>query len=275
VHLWRIRKDGGLNRPVDVDRALGADVRNGRAIFPEGPEANGKTYALVALVQGRSSAVDRGPEHTVPSWPHLFNAEMLLLVLTTMALNHMDTVLLGVLRGTDEAGAYRAASQIAALVVLPMTAINMAAAPRLAALYAAGDRAGMQRIAAVAGRIGAALGLPIAVTIWTAGRPLLGLFGAEFEAAYLPLAVLTGAYVFNTLTGTAGYVLIMTRHSRLAASLFGGAVLLGLGFQLWLIPRLGGMGAALGTSLALLMLGVGLVYAAARTTGVRAGLWQT
>jgi quinol-cytochrome oxidoreductase complex cytochrome b subunit len=82
VHLWRIRKDGGLNRPADVDRELGPDVRNGRVIFPEG---GGKTYALAALVEGRSPAVDRGPEHTVPSWPHLFNAEMLLLVLTTLA----------------------------------------------------------------------------------------------------------------------------------------------------------------------------------------------
>ncbi len=82
VHLWRIRKDGGLNRPLDVDRDLGPDVRNGRAIFPEG---GAKTYALAALVQGRSHAVERGPEHTVPSWPHLFNAEMLLLVLTTLA----------------------------------------------------------------------------------------------------------------------------------------------------------------------------------------------
>ena len=82
VHLWRIRKDGGLNRPRDVDRSYGPDVRGGRAIFPE---ADGKTYGLMALVQGRTAAVDRGPEHTVPSWPHLFNAEMLLLVLTTLA----------------------------------------------------------------------------------------------------------------------------------------------------------------------------------------------
>jgi len=83
VHLWRIRKDGGLNRPADADRRLGQDVRNGRAIFPEG---SGKTYGLMALVRGRTPAVDRGPEHTVPAWPHLYNAEMLLLVLTTLAM---------------------------------------------------------------------------------------------------------------------------------------------------------------------------------------------
>lgn len=83
VHLWRIRKDGGLNRPDDVNRELGPDVRRGRPIFAEG---SGKTYALAALVKGSSPAVGRGPEHTVPSWPHLFYAEMLLLVLTTLGM---------------------------------------------------------------------------------------------------------------------------------------------------------------------------------------------
>ncbi len=83
VHIWRIRKDGGINRPVDIDLELGPDVRGGRAIFPEG---SGKTYGLMALVEGRTAAVDRGPEHTVPSWPHLFQAQMLLLVLTTLAM---------------------------------------------------------------------------------------------------------------------------------------------------------------------------------------------
>jgi len=82
VHLWRIRKDGGLNRPEGVDASYGQDVRRGRAIFPTG---GNKTHALMALVEGESPAVDQGPEHTLPSWPHLLNAEMLLVVLTTLA----------------------------------------------------------------------------------------------------------------------------------------------------------------------------------------------
>jgi len=83
VHLWRIRKDGGLNRPDDVDREYGSDTRRGRPLFEEG---TGKTYGLMALVEGETPVVNRGPEHTVSSWPHLFYAEMLLLVLTTLAM---------------------------------------------------------------------------------------------------------------------------------------------------------------------------------------------
>ncbi|MFQ5507234.1 MAG: cytochrome b N-terminal domain-containing protein, partial [Planctomycetota bacterium] len=83
VHFWRIRKDGGLNRPVDIDERLGPDVRNGRAIFREG---SGKTYGLMAIVKGKSPVVNRGPEHTVPAWPHLLYSEILLLVLTTVVM---------------------------------------------------------------------------------------------------------------------------------------------------------------------------------------------
>lgn len=83
VHFWRIRKDGGLNRPDGVDEQLGPDLRGGRAIFPEG---SGKSYGLMALVKGKSPAVGRGPEHTVSSWPHLFYAEILLVVLTTLSM---------------------------------------------------------------------------------------------------------------------------------------------------------------------------------------------
>jgi len=83
VHFWRIRKDGGLNRPEDVDRELGPDKRGNREVFPEGST---RTYGLMAVVRGRTPAVDRGPEHTVSSWPHLLYAEMLVLVLTTLVM---------------------------------------------------------------------------------------------------------------------------------------------------------------------------------------------
>ena len=78
VHFWRIRKDGGLARPENADELLGP----GAPDYPVFTEAPQKTYHLAALVNGRSSAVGRGPENTVPSMPHLFYAEMGVLMLT-------------------------------------------------------------------------------------------------------------------------------------------------------------------------------------------------
>jgi quinol-cytochrome oxidoreductase complex cytochrome b subunit len=78
VHFWRVRKDGGLTKPVDVDARLGPAPDT----YPVFTEAPAKTYHLAAIVRGRTPAVGRGPENTVPSMPHLFYAELAVLMLT-------------------------------------------------------------------------------------------------------------------------------------------------------------------------------------------------
>jgi quinol-cytochrome oxidoreductase complex cytochrome b subunit len=109
VHFWRIRKDGGLARPDDADERVGREKgtgtfcaqhpkgRSGKRClspFPDRPapsrtypvftEAPAKTYQLAAIVRGRTAWVSRSPEKTVPSMPHLFYAELAVLMLTVL-----------------------------------------------------------------------------------------------------------------------------------------------------------------------------------------------
>ncbi len=219
-------------------------------------------------------ARDARPDYALSTW--LAAALPLLwVVLANMVLNHADTILVGALRGPGEAGAYRAASQVAALVALPMTAINLAAAPRLAALHATGDLAGMQRIALQAVRVSSAAGFMLAVTVCIAGHSVLNLFGPGFDQAWPALLLLTAGQLFNTMSGTSGYVLIMTRHSRLAAGLFTVAGATGIVAQAVLIPAWGVIGAAAGTLLALGTLSASMAFAARRRVGIRTGLWSS
>jgi len=81
VHFWRIRKDGGLARPADADQRLGPRLGDAYPIFTEAPT---RTYHLAAIVRGRTPAVGNGPENTVPSMPHLFYAELAVLMLTLL-----------------------------------------------------------------------------------------------------------------------------------------------------------------------------------------------
>src|SRR3990172_9012608 len=81
VHIWRIRKDGGLVRPADADGRLGPPAKD---VYPVFTEAPAKTYHLAAIVRGRTEAVGRGPENTVPSMPHLFYAELGVLMVTVL-----------------------------------------------------------------------------------------------------------------------------------------------------------------------------------------------
>ncbi len=52
-------------------------------IFPKDPK---KTYGLMELVEGKSSIVDKEPEDTVFTWPHLFSIEFLGLLITVAVL---------------------------------------------------------------------------------------------------------------------------------------------------------------------------------------------
>ncbi len=78
VHFWRIRKDGGLVRPAGADERLGSVDPETYPVFTEAPD---KTYHLAAVVKGRTPWVGRGPENTLPAMPHLFYAELAVLML--------------------------------------------------------------------------------------------------------------------------------------------------------------------------------------------------
>jgi quinol-cytochrome oxidoreductase complex cytochrome b subunit len=81
VHFWRIRKDGGLAKPKNADELVAATPEDHYPVFTEEPQ---KTYQLAAVVKGKTPAVGSGPEHTVPSMPHLFYAELGVLMFTTL-----------------------------------------------------------------------------------------------------------------------------------------------------------------------------------------------
>ena len=70
VHLWRVRKDGGLSRPDEP-----GDVVQ-QVELSQLPTS--KTYGLMELARGTTPQVGRNPEEEVFSWPHLIFRELLL-----------------------------------------------------------------------------------------------------------------------------------------------------------------------------------------------------
>ena len=74
VHMWRLRKDGGLARPAEPVPAAP----------PGEPETDGrpKTWGLMALVKGKTPAVDKELANTVPAYPAALYAIAALSMLT-------------------------------------------------------------------------------------------------------------------------------------------------------------------------------------------------
>jgi len=74
LHMWRVRKDGGLASPQEA-AALQQEFRAGQV-----PQS--KTYGLMELARGTTPAVGIKPEEEVFTWPNLVFREMLLFLAT-------------------------------------------------------------------------------------------------------------------------------------------------------------------------------------------------
>ena len=84
VHIWRVRKDGGLSRPDSVTTSAGKGVGASDPV-PQAPSsAPTKTYGLMCVVKGRTPATNQNLDETVPSWPYLLRAELLVLMVCTL-----------------------------------------------------------------------------------------------------------------------------------------------------------------------------------------------
>jgi quinol-cytochrome oxidoreductase complex cytochrome b subunit len=75
VHLFRVRKDGGLSRPDEPGDVVEQ--------IPLGQLPTNKSYGLMELARGTTPQVGRNPEEEVFSWPHLVFRELLLFLLVT------------------------------------------------------------------------------------------------------------------------------------------------------------------------------------------------
>jgi len=82
VHFWRVRKDGGVTRPRLSDR-LGPSSEE-RATAGTSSDRPTRSYGLMAVVRGRTPAVDRAMANTVPAYPSAFYA-MAALAMVTLA----------------------------------------------------------------------------------------------------------------------------------------------------------------------------------------------
>ena len=94
IHFWRIRKDGGLSRPVEDDASpapAGDEWPKELDLAPAPAVASANSavaviekrrFGIQGLVRGPFTKVGNVPDQSVFSWPNLFMAELFVFVVT-------------------------------------------------------------------------------------------------------------------------------------------------------------------------------------------------
>jgi O-antigen/teichoic acid export membrane protein len=186
----------------------------------------------------------------------------------------LPVILITAAEGLEAAALFEAGQRFAFLATLSTWSVGAAVTPMLSSAFAAGDRAELQRLLAVASWASflpalAALGILVA-----AGNVLLLLFGPAYVAAYPTMVLLALFTTFNASAGLSGNALNMTGHERTVMVLnFLQLAVVAAGVPL-LSAMLGTEGAALALVLSSLVRDGGASLLLRRRLGIAPGIWS-
>ena len=214
------------------------------------------------------AAREAEPEYSTPAWMRSARTFVLITGMNVFGAS-LGVLMLGPMSGAETTGIYGIATAAAALIALPLTAINIPMAPAVAGFFTEGNKEELQRIATKAARGALVLSLPMALIYALFGHWILLLFGADFTAGYTPLIILSIGQVVNAGMGSSGVLLQMTGHEREVAKGLAIALIFNIMANLILIPIWGATGAAVGASGNMILWNIFLTVWVRRKLGIR------
>jgi O-antigen/teichoic acid export membrane protein len=185
-------------------------------------------------------------------------------------LTHCDLLMVGFFLSASDVAIYQAASRTAALVSFPLFALNALVAPMIARLHAENRLRELERSVSIATRVVFWPSLVAALLAIVGGGHILGIFGPAFQAGHLALSILILGHIVNVGTGPVSYLMTMTGHQDRCAAVWAATVAGQFVLNLLLIPQLGIVGAASGTTLATCFVTISLTILVKRRLNVSA-----
>jgi O-antigen/teichoic acid export membrane protein len=202
---------------------------------------------------GRRFGVPHHADGGPPPWREFwsFTAPRAVNTLAQLALQRLDIILVTTLSGPASAAVYTAATRFLVVGQLTSTAIAQAAQPRLAGLVAVGDRAATKHVYQQATAWIVLLNWPLYLLCAVFAEAMLAIFGDGYDVGRPVVLVLAGAMLFATACGMVDMMLNMAGRTSwtLANSLV--ALVVMVGVDLLLIPRMGILGAGIGWAAAI------------------------
>ena len=169
-----------------------------------------------------------------------------------LALQNTDVLVISHFMTPTDVGIYFAAGKTMALIMFVHYAVGSAVANRFSALNARGDRESLRAFVRDSVNWTFWPSLVGAILILALGKPLLWLFGPQFDAGYPVICILVIGFLFRSAMGPAEFLLNMLGEQRLCAAVLLTSALLNVVLNLILVPRFGLAGAASATTVALI-----------------------
>lgn len=177
--------------------------------------------------------------------------DMVLIAGFNLVLFRADTIMVGSLIGTTEAGLYTIASRISGLMAFMLVAVNSSIGPIIADAYAKEEYDEMKSTITFGARIVFACSFGAAIFLFVTGEWILSLFGPEYTKSFWVMMTLVIGQIANAWAGPAMLALNMTGFESVSARIQIGVAVLNLVLNIALILLFGVIGAAVATGMSI------------------------
>lgn len=185
------------------------------------------------------------------SWPLMF------LGIVTSMMGWIDTLILGIFRSAEEVGFYNAAMPIAMLLGLVPSLFTDLFLPLITREYAKKRYSIIKQLSQQVGKWIFVINLPLFILMALFPGAFLNiLFGAEFLVAEQALRILAIGYLFQSVFTVSYRLLIISGKTKLTLIDILVVSFLNVLLNIYLVPRFGINGAALGTSVSFILLNI-------------------
>jgi O-antigen/teichoic acid export membrane protein len=178
-----------------------------------------------------------------------FSAALLGIGMMEFFIVQVDKISLGYYLGAREVGIYSVAAAVVAYVPLVLHSVNQIFSGTIADLHTRGEHAVLARLFQSLTKWVVSLTLPLATVIIVFARPLMRVFGHDFEAGWPILVIGTAGQLINCGVGSVGFLLLMSGNQKRLIRVQAGMTVVMIGLSVTLIPLWGIVGAAVAAAI--------------------------
>jgi O-antigen/teichoic acid export membrane protein len=178
-----------------------------------------------------------------------FSAAMFGVGIMEFFIGQTDRVALGFFRGAHAVGIYTMATALIAYEPIILQSVNQIFAPVISDLHTRGEHALLGRLFQTLTKWMLGLTLPLAIVMIAYARPIMRIFGHDFEAGWPILVIGTCGQLVNCGVGSVGNLLLMSGNQRRLIRVQGVMAVVMVLLSVKLIPIWGALGAAVAAAI--------------------------
>jgi O-antigen/teichoic acid export membrane protein len=171
-------------------------------------------------------------------------------------LNSTDVLFLSAFATAAQVGLYAAADRVSFLISMPSLALRVIFSPLIAEYYARGEHEQLANLARLVMKWIFTLSCPLCLCFCIFHDSVLGIFSRGYTAAGMTLIILSFGNLTGIGTAVTGNLLMMMGKTRVLLVDSVTTIVVNIGLAFWLVPRFNVIGAAVATTLTVIILNV-------------------